>query len=89
MYSATIAATGTIVHVTFDIANNIASINCVRNDSDMMECYYPIEDNPKRIAEMIAMIAEHEIKHYTKLNPMAESEKMGCVRKVAKYFNLL
>lgn len=89
MYSATIAATGTVVNVTFDTANNLASINCVRNDSDMMDCYYPIEDNPKCIAEMIAMVAEHEIKHYVKLNPKAEHEKTGCVRRVAKHFNLL
>lgn len=89
IYSATIAATGTVVHVTFDTANNIASINCVRNDSDMMDCYYPIEENPKCIAEMIAMIAEHEIKHYMKLNPKVEPERMGCIRRVASHFNLL
>lgn len=89
MYSATIAATGTVVCVTFDTANNIASINCVRNDSDAMDCYYPIEDNPKCIAEMIAMITEHEIKHYTKLNERREPDKKSGIEGFLRHFNLL
>lgn len=89
MHSATIAATGTVIQLSFDTENNITSINCDRNDSDTVDCYYPIEDNPRCIAEMIAMITEHEIEHYKKLNEKMEPEKNGCTQKLARHFNLL
>ena len=68
MMKATIAATNTDIHLLFDDENNITMLRCDRVGHDCTETYYPVENNPRCITELIAMVVEHEIQHDRKIN---------------------
>lgn len=66
MHKATIATTNTEIHLLFDDENNITMLRCDRVGHDCTEDYYPVENNPRCIVELIALVVEHEIQHYEK-----------------------
>lgn len=65
---ATITATNTNIEILYDDELNITMLRCDRVGHDCTENYYPVEQNPKCITELIAMVVEHEIQHYRKMN---------------------
>lgn len=67
MMKATIAATNTDIHLLFDDENNITMLICDRVGQECNKNYYPIENNPRCITELIALVVEDEIQHYLKM----------------------
>lgn len=70
MTKATISSTGTDIYLLFDDENHIKLLRCDRIGEDEIADYYPVEDNARCVAELIAMLAEHEIQHYLKRKGM-------------------
>lgn len=65
---ATIATTNTNIELLFDDELNISVLKCDRVGHDCTENYYPVEQSPKCITELIAMVVDHEIQHDRKMN---------------------